>query len=460
MYSVFEDKSFQFSDELGRFAAPDVAEYKGRFVSLFAPTVSYIVIPGYVLGKQFGISQVGSFAMIGVFAILNVLLIRAISIRLGARQLAANIAALIFLFATPAFSYAGVLYQHHISTFLILLSLYVIIRFKSLWALIIVWFSCALSISVDNPNLFMMFPIGLYALGRHIQIEEKVHNLQIRFHLLPLFTLLIMALPIAFFMNFNRQSYGNPFQLSGTVATAKIQNGHLDSANTVAEKIEKEKEAEEKREEKNALSFFQTRDIPNGFYQHFISPDRGIIVFAPIVLLGIVGMFVAAKDHKQYFQLLLAVIGMNIILYSMWGDPYGGWAFGSRYLIPSYAVLSIFIGIALSKFRRNLFFLLPFIALTIVSVSVNTIGAVTSNRNPPKPEVLALEALTKRQERYSVDRNMHMLDNNISKSFVFKELGVQNYLSAWQYTGMIIAFILAAITLQLAMLIWQKEKLS
>lgn len=457
-YSLFEDKSYQFSDELGKFAAPDVAEYNGRFVSLFAPTLSYLVIPGYMLGKQIGLAQVGSFAIIAAFAILNFLLIRAIAIKLKARTLAANIAGLIYLFASPAFAYAGVLYQHHVSTFLILLSIYVLLKFKNLWALAVVWFCCALSISVDNPNLFLMFPIGIFAIGRYVHIEEKINELHLKVHFLPLITIAIMALPIAFFMNFNKQSYGNPLQLSGTVATAKIKNIPLDTANVIAEKVASASGAIKPHTDKNALSFFQTRDLPNGFYEHFLSVDRGIFVFTPIMLFGVFGMFVLVKMNKPIFQLLLAVIGINIVLYSMWGDPYGGWAFGSRYLIPSYAILSIFIALALTKFRKNILFLVAFLVLLTFSVSVNTIGALTSNRNPPKPEILALEALTKRQERYSFDRNMQMLDSNQSKSFVFRETEIRKYLTAWQFTGILAMTILTVLFVQLGILVWQKEK--
>ena len=136
IYSLVEDKSFQFSNSLGKFATPDVGiNNKGQFVSLFAPLLSFLAIPGYIIGKFFGASQVGTFATVALFALFNLILIRLIAIRLGAKPLAATIASFIFLFATPAFAYAVNLYQHHISTFLILLSIYVLLNLKEhgLW---------------------------------------------------------------------------------------------------------------------------------------------------------------------------------------------------------------------------------------------------------------------------------------------------------------------------------------
>src|SRR3990167_10895887 len=71
-YSIVEDKSFKFSLPVARFATPDLGYVNGQYVSLFAPGVSFITIPGYILGKSFGAAQVGPFAIIALFALLNV----------------------------------------------------------------------------------------------------------------------------------------------------------------------------------------------------------------------------------------------------------------------------------------------------------------------------------------------------------------------------------------------------
>ena len=42
--------------------------------------------------------------------------------------------------------------------------------------------------------------------------------------------------------------------------------------------------------------FFKTRNLLNGFYIHLLSPDRGIIYYAPVILLGLLGfLFLLAK---------------------------------------------------------------------------------------------------------------------------------------------------------------------
>lgn len=445
MYSLAENKSFTFSPDLARFAAPDVAYTNGKYVSLFAPAVSFVVIPGYLLGKMFGLAQVGSYAVIALFALLNMYLIRAIAIRIGAHPIAATIGGLTFLFASPAFAYAVTLYQHHISTFLILLSTYLLIRYNTLWSLIAIWILCAFSISVDYPNFFMMLPIGVAALGRVFITRKELGHVTLRIPLLRLFSIVFMAIPLAFFLWFNAMSYSNPFQLSGTIERA-IEVKEDGTPLLERQKIINELKARGEKipdvaPEKTTLAFFQSRQLMNGFYTHFISPDRGILMYTPVMLFGIAGLIWAIRKKMDYVALFSAIIGFTIVLYSMWTDPYGGWAFGSRYLIPAYAILAVLIAYLLSKLHRYSLFLLFFFAVFSYSVAVNTLGAITSNRNPPKVEAVALSELTKQEEPYTYMRNVRQLSNNLSKSYVY-ETYAANTITAWQYYTFLTLFII------------------
>lgn len=439
-YSIIEDRSLQFSNDIGNFADPDVAVSNGRFVSLFAPAVSFLIAPGYILGKYFGISQVGSFAVISFFALVNVLLLRSVAIKLGANKIAATVASLTFLFATPAFAYAVDLYQHHISTFLILLSIYAILNFKTFWSLLVVFFLCAFSIPLDYPNLFFMFPIGAYALFKAVTLEQLQDKFKLKINIPRFLTLLIMIIPILFFLWFNKASFGNPFQLSGTLPTSKviIQPNSKISASGLEAGSQLPIQTEDT--DKRALTFFKTRDLINGFYILFLSPDRGMVTYTPIMISGLLGFILAFRKKVVLVPLLGAIMGANILLYSMWGDPWGGWAFGSRYLIPSYAILSIFIGLLLTYWRKKILFLVLFFIVLIYSISVNTLGAITSSANPPQAEVLALEKVSGIVQKYTYERNWDSIVKNNSKSFVFK-IFADKYLTAEQYYFLIVALI-------------------
>lgn len=454
-FSLAEDHSFYFSLPVARFATPDLGYINGHYVSLFAPGVSFIIIPGFLLGKMFGFAQVGAFAVIAVFALLNTILIRKIAIKLGANTIAATVAALTFLFATPAFTYGVTLYQHHISTFLILLSLYILLTYRSIWATAAIWFLFAASLPIDNPNLFLMAPIALAAAGRFFYTKKIKRSEYIGFRYRGIVTFLAAILPLAFFLWFNQMSYGSPFQLGGAVASVKIIDANgKPAAPKKVDAATAEKYLNPEKQQKSVVKFFQTRNLVNGFYEHFISRDRGILYFTPVIFFSLIGMYFLYKKNTYMTSLLLGIIGSTVLLYSMWGDPYGGWAFGSRYLIPAYAICAIFIGVALTSVRRKTLLILFFFILLTYSVAVNTLGAITSSRNPPKAEVLSLEKLSGHEEKYSYDRNYQFLMANQSKSFFW-----QTYLSSfvpaqtyyWILTGCIVLVsggYLLALTLQ------------
>ncbi len=433
LYSIIEDKSLRFSLPLARFVSPDLGMSKsGEYVSLFAPGVSFLLILGYIIGKYFGAAQVGSAAVISFFALLNIILIRSIAIRLGSNAIAAAIGAFTFIFATPAFTYAGTLYQHHISTFLILFGVYALVRWNNYWSLALVWFLAAFSVAVDNPNLFLMLPIAICALGRLVVFQNGASELNVRIKLLGLLSILAVALPVGFFLWFNMASNGNPFQLSGTLISGTVVDDNDEPIQfKVEQKLASENKVETKKE-KNAVGFLNTRNLTNGFYIHFLSPDRGVINFAPVILIGILGFFFLYKRNEFYANLLIAIIGFNILLYSMWGDPYGGWAFGSRYFIPLYAILAIGLGIVLTQWRKNIIFLIIFFLFFNYSAMVNALGALTSSANPPQVEILALEKMTGKVEKYTYERNQQYLEENGLKSFVFRtyfsdKITAQNY---------------------------------
>lgn len=442
-YSLVEDGSFIFSLPVARLVTPDLAINNGNYVSLFAPGVSFLIIPGYLLGKAFGAAQVGAFAVVALFAVLNVLLVREIAVRSGAHPLAAAAGALAFIFASPAFTYAVTLYQHHISLFLILLGVYALLRWNSLWSVALIWFLWATAVVVDNPNLFLMLPVGVGALGQLIAVQRSRRGLHVTVRAFGIVTLLGAVLPIAFFLWFNYYSNSNPLQLSGTLTRVlAIDADGSPAAPEILTATSAARVSDSKRE-KTAVGFFATRNMLEGFYIHMLSPDRGVVRFAPVLLLGIFGLVLINRKADGISALLVSIIGINVVLYSMWADPWGGWAFGSRYLIPAYAVLAIGLAAAISHWRAKPALLFIFLALFGYSVWVNALGAITSSANPPQVEVLALEELSGREQKYTYARNWDFLASNKSKSFVWQTIG-RDYVSAPAYHQLLTTVVIAA----------------
>jgi len=449
LYSLVENHSFSLEPQLAVFTSPDVGYWKGHYVSIFAPSISFLAIPGYLIGKHFGMAQFGTFAGMSLFALLNVLLIRLIAIRLGANSVAATISAIAFLFGTPAFAYAVTIYEHHTSVFLMLLSFYLLIRFNNFISLFAIWLLYAFAFTVDYPNLFMMFPIALGAFFRSSIVEKIQKKLVVRISLPRLFSMIGLIFPLIFFLWVNQMSYGSPLKISGSVPT--IEGVNKNGSPIFLSDLEKAELSKNKSKAKqqqpvnipppSALSFFEPRNMLNGFYILLFSPDRGIIMYAPIILFGIFGMMYAGRKKERYLPITLGVIGFNFLLYSMWGDPYGGWAFGGRYLIPAYAILSIYTAVLLTRFGKNKAFLLLFFIVFTYSISVNSLGALTSNSNPPQIQAASLSEITHSKVDYTYVRNINDLNSDISKSFVFTTFA-DNYISAWQYYSYITMFIL------------------
>lgn len=453
LYSFIEDRSLIFSLPVARLALPDLAiSSSGEYVSLFAPGVSFIVIPGYLLGKMFGASQVGTYLVISLFALLNIFLIRSIALRLGAGYFASLLAGLIFAFATPAFAYGVNLYQHHISAFVMLLSLYLLMHFRHPVSFAFIWFLCSASVVIDNPNLFLMLPIGLYALVQLWKIFQERSNTPGSVWLRGIAyvaTFATLIIPMIFFMWYNQGAYGNPFQLPGTLqGVDKIgSDGRPAEVNTYEKEVGvlEAEDLQKISKGKTAVGFFKTRSLYEGFYTHFLSPDRSMLYFAPVILLGIIGLGILYRRNPGMAGLFIGIIGMNVLTYSLWGDPQGGWAFGSRYLIPTYALLAIGIAFGFSQWRWKALFMALFIPLFIYSAWVNTLGAVTTSANPPQVEVLAIEKQIGHEQKYTFMRNWEFLHEKYekigSKSFVYQTWG-KSYLSAPEYFFSVYALVL------------------
>jgi hypothetical protein len=446
LYSLVEDHTLNHSVALARFTTPDLGYHNNHYVSLFAPTVSLLGIPGYVFGKYFGLSQVGTFAWISLFALANVILIRLIAIRLGAHPLAALIASITFLFATPAFAYAVALYEHHVSTCIILLGFYLLIRYNTLSSLAAIWFLYAFSFTVDYPNIFLMLPIAVGAFFKNVAISETSQKIVLKFSVVKLFLMTMFFIPIFALLFYNATYYGNPLKLSGTVAgvievksdgTPK-QYGDVESKKTPIDK------PSEIQQTDNIFTMFKPRNMINGLYILLISPDRGTLVFTPVMLLGIVGYVLAQRRKVKGISLLLVSIGLTLFLYAMWGDPYGGWAFGARYMIPVYAILSLFIALALTYWQKYRLFLACFFVLFLYSLCVNTLGALTSNSNPPKIQAEYLSHQTHKIVDYTYKKNYILLEEGSSKTY-FYQVFASHFMSLRMYYSFILLLIIATI---------------
>jgi len=412
--SLFEYRRLDFPKEVARYVIPDLAYRDGKFVTLFPPGVSFISSPLYYLGKQFNYSQYFSFLTVSIFAIINVFLIFKIVALLTSNKYAGILAGLIFLFSTTALPYAITLYQHHFTTFFILLSLFLFLKKKSITSLLLSYFVFALSFIVEYHAALFILPVIVVITLKFIDIKVgKKIIVKLSYSIFVAFLAFVVG--IIPNLAFSKYVYGNMFQLAGTVRGVK--NVQVLEPDIEAARSNSEQAVDSN---KSLSNFFQMSNVANGFQVLIASSERGFVFYAPVMLLSIFVIFVFSKssdDNKKTIRLVFVVQLLILILYLMWGDPWGGWAFGPRYLIPLFSCNSILLGVVLNKYGKNLLMLALFSVLFIYGLAVNTAGALTTNALAPSKEVESA-SLPKVQYMF----NFQMISDNHSSSFVYNNL--------------------------------------
>jgi hypothetical protein len=112
------------------------------------------------------------------------------------------------------------------------------------------------------------------------------------------------------------------------------------------------------------------------------SPAKGALVFAPVALVGIVGLLRSLRaparrlwDQPQPGRFLPIASGLAVVAHFAWLATVGGWAagdfWGPRLVAPAWPLLLLFVpeGFAVLGIGASL--------LALVSVAVQTLGAVT-----------------------------------------------------------------------------------
>jgi MFS family permease len=414
LLSLDQDQSFALNKELGEAAAPDVGFYNGNYYVFFAPGISILSLPLYVLGKSFDLGQVFAFATIALFAILNMICIFAITNKIFKLPIWGSLlAAFIFGFATSSWSYAVTLYQHHVTTFFILSAFFAVWKYRErkwtgfLWASY-VWISYGLALAVDYPNAVLLLPVIVYFFLSSISLQKLQENLQLGFRPVFIATSIFFIAISILHGYYNYVNFGDWKKLSGSLVGYKnLQELKLLDDSQAQEKIKKIEQSKE------PFQHFKEERFPSGLNTLFTSLDKGILIFSPIVLLGIFGLVRSFTPITIEKGILLATILINIFVYSTFSDPWGGWAFGPRYLIPSMALFAIFTGIFLTQMKHQI--LGKFVALILITYSsaIALLGVLTTNAVPPKIEADYLGM------KYNFLLNFDFLQDGRSASFIY-----------------------------------------
>jgi hypothetical protein len=97
------------------------------------------------------------------------------------------------------------------------------------------------------------------------------------------------------------------------------------------------------------------RDLPKGAAGLLLSPNRGLFVFTPIALLGIIGLVRSFRRLREepYLPMLAIATTVHFLLISGYAEWVGGWSFGPRYMVDVLPILALGAGLELPRLGRG-----------------------------------------------------------------------------------------------------------
>lgn len=429
--SLYHDKSFAI-DNYASMGTPDIGYINGHYYSFFPPGASVMALPLFIWGQKLGIAQIAVFMLPIIFSIATMIMIIAFGNKLKLDWKLSLLAALSFGFATNAWGYSVTFYAHVISAFFLLTGLYTTIFIKDWKGALLFWLSYSLAVFIDFPNLFIFMPMALVQAFRFFSVEDSSKKITINFKWVQFFAPFLFVALMLGYGYYNYVQFGDPMRLSNTIPRVKDL---------------KEIEAASPESGREAVGALNTRNMLEGFNSFLISTDRGLLFYTPIAFLAILGIGAFSKKNKDSEVLILAVPLTCLILYTMFGDPYGGWAFGSRYVLAVMPELMILAAVGLQRYAKNIWIKILFSLVFVYSSAVSLLAPLTTNVIPPLVEARGLGL----QASYII--NINMLKNNELNSYFYNHVLHQSIPGLTYYA--IIAVIIAAIGVTL---IWLPKK--
>jgi hypothetical protein len=395
----------------------DFGYYGGKFFGLFAPGVAYLVLPFYILGQHFNMAMLFSFGSEALFMILCLFFMLKICLNIFKFPLWVSFFVILtFAFGCTSWGYAVTLYEHAFTVFFIISSFYAVWKYKQnqkysyIWA-IFIWVNYGLAIFVDYPNAILMLPIMVYFLVSSISIKEQLAGFKVSLRPSFLYTFIFFLLISGAHAYHNYHYFGSWKTISSGILNYNTYK--TISQATQATSSSFQSLINTAQGNKQISKFIQDVNIPKSFYVLIFESDKGILIFCPIFLLSLFGIYSQRKKWKTEHSVLLAIILVNLLFYSSWGDPWGGWAYGPRYLIPSMAVLSVFLGFIFENNNKILLKKIVCYLFFSASSAIALLGVLTTNQLVP-----SIENDTN-HVKHNFLYNLDFLKQNKSSSYIF-----------------------------------------
>ncbi|MGB9512857.1 MAG: hypothetical protein WBU20_14325, partial [Candidatus Acidiferrum sp.] len=123
------------------------------------------------------------------------------------------------------------------------------------------------------------------------------------------------------------------------------------------------------------LNSFET-PILTGLFGFLFSPGKSIFLFAPPMIVALVGIPRLWKGDRGLATVAAASLPVYLLFYARYSQWEGGYCVGPRYLVPTLALLCIAIAPMMSNLGKGA--RIAVISLTLVGFAVQVISIATS----------------------------------------------------------------------------------
>lgn len=286
----------------------DLAERDGRVYSNKAPALAFVSLPGYLAARPFaGPPSAESMRMSAnsmrvagatIPTLLLALLFIRLAHRLGIDESRTAVAVFVLLFSTPVFAYGLLLFAHAaVAAALFAGWALLFVRERTPRAECIAGVLLAIAVAAEYPAAI---PVAVIVIALVIARQWRV-----------LARVVAGAAPIAAgLMAYQYFAFGSAFRLSPLYDRLP-----------------------EYRELGRSGLFGLQFPTPAVALRLLFDPGRGLIVFAPVLLLAIPALGHARRALPPIaFRTMLAIPASLFLVYSSYPNWHGGWATGPRYL--------------------------------------------------------------------------------------------------------------------------------
>lgn len=427
-------------DKYTGFLKPDLAWYNGHFYPAFPPGISLLAVPFYILGTKIGLNQVLTYFTTTLFSLLTGFVILKICRELKLSRSTAVLSLIIFSFGSCVWSYSVTLSAHPVSAFFIALAFYLYLRIKkgqqNFLLFISLWIIYGLNFFVDFPNLVILLPILIAAFGKAIYLRSDTDNINVFIPMSFIYSIIGLIFALAPYIFFSYANYGKPIAFTNTynLRRLEIQGIHY-SYDSLSNQL---------FSQKPYAGRFNPSKLLKGSNILLTSSDRGLFVYFPIFIFVFVGIYYAVRQKQGMWIVVILSFLADLLIYGTFDDPWGGWSFGPRYLIPVLPLLTVLVGFAIESLLRRGFLMKALITFLLVySIAVSQLGSLTTNAVPPSVEAPYLGM----GDNFLL--NLSYMQNGMNSSFLFNTVFSRLMSNASYYIA-----IFMSLTVGILFLIW------